>query len=98
MNIKVFHLMPKINETKHVSWHKTCTCKCRLDASICNNKRSWNNNKCRCKCKELIGKCRCNDGFIWNASICECEFYKSCDIGEWSCYENCKCKKNWPIK
>ena len=29
MNNKVFNLMSRINETRHVSWHETCTCKCR---------------------------------------------------------------------
>ena len=46
MNIKVFNIMSIISETRHTSWHKTCTCKCRLDASICNN-----NDKCRWECK-----------------------------------------------
>ena len=36
--IKVFNLMSKTNETKHIKWHETCKCKCRLDASVCNNK------------------------------------------------------------
>ena len=27
-----------IYETRHIEWHETCKCKCRLDASICNNK------------------------------------------------------------
>ena len=35
----------------------------------------------------------CNKGFIWNPSNCECECDKSCDIGEYLDYENCKCKK-----
>ena len=39
MNIKVFNLMSRINETRHVSWHETCTRKCRLDASVCNDKQ-----------------------------------------------------------
>ena len=34
MNIKVFNLMPRINETRHVSWHETCTCECRLGAIV----------------------------------------------------------------
>ena len=42
------------------------TCKCRLYASVCNNKQRWNNDKCRCECKELIEKGRCDNGFIWN--------------------------------
>ena len=37
--IKVFNLMSRTNETRHIKWHKTCKCKCRLDASICNNKQ-----------------------------------------------------------
>ena len=57
MNIKVCNLMSRINETRHISWHKTCNCKCRLDASVCNYKQSWNNDKCRCECKELV---KCN--------------------------------------
>ena len=32
MNIKVFNLMSRSNETRPVSWHETCACKCRLDA------------------------------------------------------------------
>ena len=38
-NIKVFNLVSRTNETRHIKWHKTCKCKCGLDASICNNKR-----------------------------------------------------------
>ena len=34
--------MSRTNETRHINWHKTCKCKCRLDASICNNKQRWN--------------------------------------------------------
>ena len=37
-NIKIFNLMPRTNETKHIKWHKPCKCRCRLDAGICNNK------------------------------------------------------------
>ena len=56
LNIKVFNLMSRTNETRHIKWHETCKCKCRLDVSVCNNKQRWNENKCRCECKELIDK------------------------------------------
>ena len=39
INIKVFNLMSRSKETGHVSWHETCTCKSRLDASVCNEKQ-----------------------------------------------------------
>ena len=72
INIKIFNLMSRTNKTCYVSWHKTCACKCRLDASICNDKQDRNSGKCRCECKELIDKGRCDDGFIWNPGTCEC--------------------------
>ena len=92
ININVFNLMPKTNETSHIKWHKTCKCKCRLDASVCNNKQGRNEGKCRCEYKELIDKGICDEGFIWNPSNCECECDKSCDIGEYLDYKNCKCR------
>ena len=64
MNVKVFNILSRINETRYVSWHETCTCKRRLDAGVCNNKKSWNNDTCRCECKELIDNGRCNNEFI----------------------------------
>ena len=76
INIKEFSLTSRTNKTRHVKWHETCKCKCRLDSSVCNNKQRWNDNKCRCECKELIDKGICEKGFIWNPSNCECEFDK----------------------
>ena len=63
-NLKVFILISRTNETRHIKWHKTCKCGCRLNASICNNKQRWNGDKCRCECKELIDKGMCDKGFI----------------------------------
>ena len=48
--------MSRANETKHIKWHETCKCKCKLDTSVCNNKQSWNEDTCRRECKELIDK------------------------------------------
>ena len=39
LNLKVFNLMSRTNETKLIKWHETCKCKCRLDSSVCNNKK-----------------------------------------------------------
>ena len=44
MNIKAFNLMSRTNETRHVTWHETCGCKCRLDASVCNDKQRWSSD------------------------------------------------------
>ena len=93
LNAKVLNLMSRTNETRHIEWHETCKCKCRLEASVCNNKQCWNKDKWRCECKELIDKGVCDKGFMSNPSKCECECDKSCDIGEYLNYENSKCSK-----
>ena len=93
INIKVFNVMSITNETRHIKWHKTCKCKYRLDASVCNSNQRWNKYKWRCECKESIDKGICDKGFIWNPSNCACECDKSCDVGEHFNYANCKCRK-----
>ena len=92
-NVKLFNLMSRTNEARHIKWCKMCKRRCRLDASICNNKQRWNDDKCRCECKELIDKRMCDKGFTWNPSNCECKCDKSCDIGEYLDYRNCKYRK-----
>ena len=94
INVNVFNLMSWSNQARHIEWHEACKCKCRLDASVCNNKQRWNEDKCRCECKELIDKgSRCDEGFIWNPSDCDCECDKSSDVGQELDYKNCKRKK-----
>ena len=73
LNVKVFNLIPRTNETRHIKWHE----------SVCNNKQRWNNGKCQCECKELIDNGICDKGYIWNPSNCKCEFDKLCDFGEY---------------
>ena len=91
-NVKVFNLMSRTNETRHIEWHEACKCIGRLNGIICNNEQCWNKDKCRWVCKELIDKGTCNKGFIWNPSNCDCDCDQSCDIGLLD-YSNCKCKK-----
>ena len=31
--------MLRTTETRYISWHETCACKCRLDASVCNDRQ-----------------------------------------------------------
>ena len=43
-----------------------------------------------CECKELTDKCVCDKRYIRNPGNCQCECDKSCDVGEYLDYENCK--------
>ena len=38
LNVKVFNLISRTNETRHIEWHETCKCECKFGANICNNK------------------------------------------------------------
>ena len=51
INVKVFNLMSKTNETRHIKRH-----------SLCSNKQRWNEDKCRFECEELIDKGMCDKG------------------------------------
>ena len=93
LNVKVFNLMSRTNETRHIEWHKTCKCEWKFGANIYNNKQRWNKDKCRCKCKELIDKRVCDKAFICNPSNCDCKCDKAFDVGKHLDYENCKCRR-----
>ena len=74
LNIKVFNLMPRTNETRFTECHETCKCECRLDAIVCNNKQRWNKNPSSCDCEcdkacdvgEYVGyeHCKCRKKLI----------------------------------
>ena len=51
LNVKVFNLMSRTNETKHIEWYETCKCECKFGTDVCNNKERWAKDKCRCECK-----------------------------------------------
>ena len=39
LNVKVFNLMSRTNETRHIEWHETCKCGCKFGENVCNNKQ-----------------------------------------------------------
>ena len=38
----------EINESKILTKHMTCKCKCKFDGKRCNSNQKQNNDKCRC--------------------------------------------------
>ena len=101
INVKVFNLMSRINETRQIIWHETCKCVCRLTSAVCNSRQIWNKDKCRCECKEdLVNKIVCDKGILaivcdsWNPSNSACECDKSCGIGQYLDYKNCICRNS----
>ena len=93
INVKVFNLMQRINETKQIILPETCKCVCRLTSAVCNTKQTWNEDKFRCECKEnLVDKKVRDKGYIWNPSNYQSECDKSCGIGEYLDSNSCVCK------
>ena len=45
LNVKVFNIMSKTNETRHIKWHEAYKCECKFEANVCNNKQRWNKAK-----------------------------------------------------
>ena len=95
INVKVFNLMARIDETRQIVWHETCKCICRLTSAVCNSGQIWNEDQCGCECKEdLINKMVCDKGYISNPSNCACECDKLCNIYQYLDYKNCVCRKS----
>ena len=50
MNLTVFNLMLKINETRFIVQHRSRECKCGVNECVCNSKQKWNRNECWFEC------------------------------------------------
>ena len=59
-----------INESKTLTKHISCECKCKFDGRNCNSDQWWNNDKCRCECKK---RHVCEKDYVWNPATCNCE-------------------------
>ena len=53
MNVKIFNLMPRVNETRFLIQHESCESKCRLNEIACNSKPTQSYDECRCQCHKL---------------------------------------------
>ena len=51
LNLRVFNMIAAINESKTLTKHISCQCKCKFDGRKCNSNKKWNNDKCQCRGK-----------------------------------------------
>ena len=54
LNLTVFIMITGLNESKTLTKHTSCECKCKFDGTKCNSNQWWNNNKCRCDFKNIV--------------------------------------------
>ena len=45
LNVKVFNLMSRTNQTRFIEWHETCKFEWKFGENVCNNKQCRNKNK-----------------------------------------------------
>ena len=70
LNLSVFNLITRINESEILIKHIWCGCKSKFDERKCNSDQKRNNDKYWCDCK------RHNiyeTDYIWNPATCSCE-------------------------
>ena len=70
LNLSVFKMITEINESKTLTKHIPCKCKCRFDERKCNSEQWWNNNKCRCERQKHYV---CEKDYAWNPATCNCK-------------------------
>ena len=59
-----------INESKILTKHISCDCKCKFNGTKCTSNQKWNNGKFRCWCKKHH---ICEKDYIWNIAACSCK-------------------------
>ena len=49
--LSVFNVITGINQSKILTKHISCNCKCKFDGGKCNSNQNWNKDECRFECK-----------------------------------------------
>ena len=70
LNLSVFNRITEINQSKTLTKHISCECKCKFEGRKCNSGQLWNNDKCWSECKKYHV---CEKEYIWNSAKCSCE-------------------------
>ena len=55
LNLDVFNSKIRVNESKTLTKHIPCKCKCKFGCSKCNSNQKWYSDKCKCECKNCQG-------------------------------------------
>ena len=63
-------MITRINESKTLTKHMSCECKCKLDGTKCNSNQQWNNDICQCQCKKHHIS---EKDYVRNPATCNCE-------------------------
>ena len=70
INVKAFNMITNKDETKAMTEHISCDCKCKFNSRTCNSKQKWNNKTFQCEYKNYH---KCEKDYSWNPSTGTCE-------------------------
>ena len=81
LSLSVFKLITFINESRTLTKHISCECKCKFDEKKCKSNQWWSNDKCQCECRKNH---TCESGkylaSIMDDSVITCDkVIESCD-------------------
>ena len=63
-------MITRINESKLLTKHVSCECKCKFGGRKLNSNQKSNNDQCWCECKKHH---MCEKDYIWNLATCSCK-------------------------
>ena len=52
--VKAFNMITNKDETKAMTEHISCDCKCKFNSATCNSKQKWNNKTCHLGPEKII--------------------------------------------
>ena len=70
LNLCVLNMITGINDSKILTKHISCECKCNFYGKNCNSDQLWNNDKFWCECKKWQV---CEKDYVSNPATCNCE-------------------------
>ena len=67
LNPSVFSMITGKNESKKLTKHISCKCKCKFNGRKCDSDQWWSNDKCQCECKKSHA---CEKDYAWKPATC----------------------------
>ena len=92
LDLKVFHMIKGINESRTLEKHILCECRCEFDGRKCNLRQKLINDTCNCECKKSLKHRAYEVDYDLNPSACACKCDKDCEIGQY--LKDCECMKS----
>ena len=69
----VFNMIVGINESRILTKHISCECKCKFDGRKFNSNQKWNNDKYRYACKNPNKEKTFEKDYIWTPITYSCK-------------------------